>query len=77
MSLLIKDIGNVSEDTEHMFEYTLKKISELLEMDDVDLTQIKSLPFQTQINYTALDGSKCIRVITELQSISNDRQEVE
>lgn len=38
MSLLVKDIGNVTEDTEQMFEYTLKKISELLEMDDVDLT---------------------------------------
>jgi hypothetical protein len=46
-------------------------------MDDIDLSQIKNFPFQTQITYTALDGSKCVRVITELQSISNDRAEVE
>jgi len=46
-------------------------------MEDIDLSQIKNFPFQTQITYTALDGSKCVRVITELQSISNDRAEVE
>jgi len=77
MSLMVKDIGNVNEDTEHMFEYTLKKISELIEMEDLDLTQIKSFPFQTQITYKALDGSKCIRVITSEQKISNEREEVE
>lgn len=77
MSLLVRDIGNVTEDTEQMFEYTLKKIQQLVEMDDLDLTQIKSFPFQTQITYKALDGSKCVRVITELQSISNDRAQVE
>lgn len=74
---MVKDIGNVTEDTEHMFEYTLKKISELIEMEDLDLTKIKAFPFQTQITYKALDGSKCIRVITELQTMSNDRAAVE
>ena len=77
MSLMVKDIGNVNEDTEHMFEYTLKKISELIEMEDIDLTEIKAFPFQTQITYKALDGSKCVRVITELQEMSNDRAQVE
>jgi hypothetical protein len=38
MSLLIKDLGNVTEETEITIEYTLKKISQLLEMEDLDLT---------------------------------------
>jgi hypothetical protein len=30
-----------------------------------------------QITYKALDGSKCIRVITEQKKISNDREKLE
>jgi hypothetical protein len=33
-------------------------------MDDLDLTQIKFFPFQAQITYSALDGSKCVRIIS-------------
>lgn len=76
-TMLVKDIGNVTADTEITFEYTLKNIKDLVEMDDLDITEIKNLPFQTQITYKSLEGNKCIRVITELQKISNDREEVE
>lgn len=76
-SLLTKDIGNVTADTEITFEYTLKKISELVKMDDIDLTSLKNFSFQTQITYKALDGSKCIRVITEKQDISSEREDLE
>lgn len=75
--MLVRDIGNVTADTEITFEYTLKKISELALMEDIDLTKIESFPFQTQITFKALDGSKCVRVITKLQSISNDKQDLE
>lgn len=37
-SLLVKDIGNVTEDTELTFEYTLKNINDLVKMQDIDLT---------------------------------------
>ena len=60
-------------DTEITFEYTLKPIAELAKMEDLDLTKITHFPFQTQITYKALDGSKCIRVITNEQKISNER----
>ena len=76
-TLLVKDNGNVTADCEMTFEYTLKAINELVKMEDIDLTKMKSFPFQTQITYKALDGSKCIRVITELLDISNDRNELE
>lgn len=77
MSLMTREIGNVTADTEITFEYTLKKISELVKMEDLDLTKITEIPFQVQITYKALDGSKMIRVITEQQPISNDREELE
>jgi len=45
-TLLVREFGNVTEETEYTFEYTLKVISELLKMEDFDLTQITELPFQ-------------------------------
>jgi len=44
-TLLARSFGNVTEDNMFTFEYTLKKISELVQMDDIDLEKIKSLPF--------------------------------
>lgn len=38
MTLMVRDIGNVTEETEITFEYTLKKIRELARMEDIDLT---------------------------------------
>jgi len=76
-SLLAKDMGNVTEETEVTFEYRMKPIKELIKMEDIDMTQITSFPFQAQISYTTLEGNKCVRVITQTQEISNDRQELE
>ena len=76
-TLLVKDMGNVTEDSVFTFEYTIKTILELVEMADIDMTQIKEFPFQTQISYTALNGDKCMRVLTKHQEVSNDREELE
>lgn len=76
-SLMVRDIGNVTTESEMTFEYTLKKIRELARMEDIDLTKIEAFPFQAQITYKALDGSKCVRVITETQKVSNDRAQLE
>jgi hypothetical protein len=46
-TIMVKDLGNVTAETEITFEYTLKSISELVAMEDIDLTEIKSFPFQT------------------------------
>lgn len=46
-SLLVKDVGNVTSACEITFEYTLKAINELVKMEDIDLTTMKSFPFQT------------------------------
>jgi hypothetical protein len=45
-TLLTKDIGNVTKDTEVTFEYRMKRVKELLLMDDIDLSTLKKLPFQ-------------------------------
>ena len=75
-TILAKKFGNVTADSVFTFEYGLKAISELLEMEDVDMTQIQNFPFQAQISYTALDGSKCLRVITKQQEVCNERKAV-
>ncbi len=46
-------------------------------MEDLDMTKIKSLPFQAQITYTALDGARCVRIITNTLEISNDKEELQ
>ena len=76
-TLLARSFGNVTEENVFTFEYTLKDISELVLMEDLKLDEMKSFPFQTQISYTALDGSKCLRVISKQMDISNDREELE
>lgn len=76
-TMLVRDIGNVTMDTEITFEYTLKPVNELAEMEDLDLAKLDRFPFQTQITYKALDGNKCIRVITSEQKVINDREVVE
>ncbi len=44
-TILTKELGNVTEDTEVTFEYKLKSIKELVKMQDIDLTKISSFPF--------------------------------
>jgi hypothetical protein len=63
-TILARDFGNVTEDSIFTFEYTIKTIAQLIEMEDLDLTKVKQFPFQAQVSYTALDGSKYLRVIT-------------
>ena len=76
-SLLTRQFGNVTVDSIFTFEYGLKPLDVLLEMEEIDMTKVKSFPFQTQIVYTAFDGSKCLRVITKKQEMSTERQKLE
>ena len=40
------------------------------------MATVTHFPFQTQIHYTALDGSKLLRVITKKLEVSNEREEL-
>lgn len=75
-SLLARRFGNTTAETVFTFEYGMKPISELLEMEDLDMGAITHFPFQTQIKYTALDGSKCLRVISKQMEVSGEREEL-
>lgn len=66
-TLMVRDLGNVTEETEITFEYRLKGLKELIKMEDIDLSKMTSFPFQAQITYCALDGSKCVRIISNQQ----------
>lgn len=80
-------VGNAYEDSELTFEYEVLNAAKLKEIFDArarilalpgDLpADQKNLPFQVQIKYTKLDGSKCLRTITRTQAITHDRGLVE
>ncbi len=74
---MARELGNVNEETEVTFEYRMKKVKELLKMADLDMTKVSSLPFQAQITYTALDGSRCVRIITNTLEISSDKEDLQ
>lgn len=76
-SVLTKIMGNVTADSEMTFEYRIKDAEVLKNAKEFDISKLTQLPFQTQIEYTKLDGMKCIRTITKVQEITNDRREVE
>ena len=75
-TLLTRRFGNVTTDSMFTFDYGMKPISELLAMADIDMATVTHFPFQTQIKYTALDGSKCLRVISKQMEVSNEREEL-
>jgi len=45
-SLMVRDIGNVTDKCEITFEYTLKPITQLARMDDIDMSKMTEFPFQ-------------------------------
>lgn len=68
MQHITRDVGNVTEDTQFTFQFTLKEKT-LLEMYARD----SKVPFQLKIEYTKLDGMKCLRVITKSQLVTDKK----
>eukprot|EP01097_Dermamoeba_algensis_P006992 TRINITY_DN4370_c0_g2_i1.p1 TRINITY_DN4370_c0_g2~~TRINITY_DN4370_c0_g2_i1.p1 ORF type:complete len:334 (+),score=128.80 TRINITY_DN4370_c0_g2_i1:142-1002(+) len=66
---LKKQIGNVTADSEVSFEYEFSK-----DRGDMNL---KELPFQVQLHYTARDGSKALRVETVMVPVTSNKKEAE
>lgn len=75
-STLVKSIGNATKETEIYVEYMFKKSAELAKYDDIDIDKLKTVPFQSIIEYTTPSGDRCIRVITNHKKISNEKEEV-
>ena len=74
-SLMTRQIGNASEGQEVTIEYCTKSSEELKEMKDLDFSKIVTLPFQAQINYVTLEGMRCVRLITNQQKVTSDKEE--
>ncbi|CAF2229853.1 unnamed protein product [Rotaria magnacalcarata] len=72
-----RDIGNVTKQTEVTFEFGVRNKEELKEKYNIDLDQLEQLPFQVQVTYTAADGSKALRVLTQLKQTTEDREKAE
>jgi len=64
---ITKFIGNAFDDSEVAIQFGVQ--------DDIP-PELDCVPFQTQIQYTGLNGNKSIRVITHLQPLTMDQNEV-
>ncbi|CAF0935328.1 unnamed protein product [Brachionus calyciflorus] len=67
-SVVSKEIGNVTKETEITFEFSVR--------DDFNITE-KELPFQLKITYTTLNGAKLLRVLTKFKEITHDKNKAE
>ncbi|UJR20810.1 hypothetical protein I4U23_023922 [Adineta vaga] len=72
-----REIGNVTKQTEVSFEFGVRNKQELKDKWNIDLDQLKQLPFQVQVVYTAVDGSKALRVLTQLKETTENREVAE
>jgi len=76
-STLIKDIGNVTNETEMFVEYKFKATEEInKKYPEINLDKLEVIPFQSIIEYTSKTGDKCIRVLSKQQKISSDKDEI-
>ncbi|CAF1422223.1 unnamed protein product [Adineta steineri] len=69
-----REIGNVTKQTEVSFEFGIRNKQELKDKWNIDLDQLQQLPFQVQVIYTAADGSKALRVLTQLKEATENRE---
>ena len=75
-TLLTRDVGNVTEDSEITFEYRVKNKEDLAKLEGFDINKLEIIPFQTIIYYTKLNGSQWIRTLTQIQKVTNNIDEV-
>ncbi|CAK83958.1 unnamed protein product (macronuclear) [Paramecium tetraurelia] len=73
---LKRDIGNATIATTQTFEYQLKNDQEL-QKEQIDIKDLKNVPFQIKVNYTNLHGDRLMRVVTQLVSTTENVKEAE
>eukprot|EP00753_Platysulcus_tardus_P015458 PLAT5019.2.p1 GENE.PLAT5019.2~~PLAT5019.2.p1 ORF type:complete len:827 (+),score=465.90 PLAT5019.2:277-2757(+) len=71
---LSKPVGNVTAATEITFEYALRSAAELKALG---ASKLRSLPFQVQVHYKRMDGSRCVRIITHRKPVTRAREVAE
>ena len=76
INLLKRSLGNVYEDTEISFEYKVKELSELNNLDDFEISNLDQVPFQAVVEYTKPNGVKLWRVVTHVLKVNSNLEEV-
>jgi len=66
------DIGNVTAETDLGLQFTLSEKG-IAARESGELDKIKQIPFQVQALYRKLDSTKCLRILSEYQNITQDR----
>ena len=74
-NVYIQEVGSANRDTVVTCGYTMKPVAELEKITDVDYKSIKSIPIQSQIEYRALDGKKCLKVVTQMLRCTEELRE--
>ncbi|XP_059162219.1 circularly permutated Ras protein 1-like [Physella acuta] len=69
LSQLEKEVGTARKESNLTFRFKLK--------DTTAAKEIKSVPFQVQIDYTRKDGMRCLRVLSKSLETTTDRQRME
>lgn len=73
--LLQKEIANATKNTRVSFEYDVKKDEELQQLK-IDLKELKTVPFQAQIEYTSPTGGKFLRVLSNVCNTTESKEEM-
>ncbi len=61
--MLVKKFANATVNTKISFEYEVKAEEDLKFME-INLKDLKKVPFQAQIEYTSINGGRYLRVVT-------------
>ena len=69
-SVANREVGNATASTEITFEYKIKSVEELKQMEEIDFEKMECLPFQVCITYKRKDGGRCVTVITEQKKVT-------
>ena len=72
-TILKKKFANATVNNKISFEYELK-CEEDLKFMEIDVNQIKKVPFQTQILYTSPRGGKFLRVVSSESKTTTDKK---
>ena len=75
-STIIKNMGNVTKETETYYELKFKHATKLAEMKDINFNNLNNLIFQTEIIYKNRNGDKYLRVITKNLKVSDNKEEI-
>ena len=73
-TVMLRDLGNITNETEVTFEYCMKGPNILAAME-IDLNTMKYLPFQTEIIFKSMEGKQLARVVTQQQEITFEKEE--